>query len=264
MKQNVVFWTGIKNESLSNKYGGFEWMDYSKQSWKYWCNKHNVKLVTFEEPYSNISIHRANWQKAVHCWDILDEQNIKVNNVFLVDASSMIHWNAPNIFDQIDERMVAWNDLDNLRWVYDSIEGYKPFFNFELDNSKYVNSGVIIFNQRHRKFFESFKELYYHNYEAFIEMQDKIVKKGTEQTPFNYWLQKSKIELNLDMPVTWKLTHLHRKQMLGHNWQLNEGRDKTPFFVKHGYLWFFTGFEKMQRTRLMTEVWNTIKHNYET
>ena len=264
MKQNVVFWTGIKNESLSNKYGGFEWMDYSKQSWKYWCNKHDVKLVTFEEPYSNISIHRANWQKAVHCWDILDEQNIKANNVFLVDASSMIHWNAPNIFDQIDERMVAWNDLDNLRWVYDSIEGYKPFFNFELDNSKYVNSGVIIFNQRHRKFFESFKELYYHNYEAFIEMQDKIVKKGTEQTPFNYWLQKSKIELNLDMPVTWKLTHLHRKQMLGHNWQLNEGRDKTPFFVKHGYLWFFTGFEKMQRTRLMTEVWNTIKHNYET
>jgi len=67
--------------------------------------------------------------------------------------------------------------------------------------------------------------------------------------------------MNLDMPVTWKLTHLHRKEMLGHNWQLKE--DNTPFFIKHGYLWFFTGFEKMQRNQLMSQVWNMIKHNYE-
>lgn len=261
MSKNVVFWTGIKNESLSAKYGGFEWMDYSKQSWQYWCNKNNVELVTFEEPYTDINIHRANWQKAVHCWDILDERGIDADNVFLVDASSMVHWNAPNIFDQIDHRLVAWNDLDNLRWVYDSIEGYKSFFDYELDNSKYVNSGVIIFNKSHKEFFKSFKNLYYDNSENFIILQDKHVRKGTEQTPFNYWLQMQGVELNLDMPITWKLTHLHRKQMLGHNWQV--GSDKTPFFIKHGYLWFFTGFEKMQRTQLMTQVWNSIKGMYE-
>jgi len=261
MSKNVVFWTGIKNESLSAKYGGFEWMDYSKQSWQYWCNKNNVELVTFEEPYTDINIHRANWQKAVHCWDILDERGIDAENVFLVDASSMVHWNAPNIFDQIDHRLVAWNDLDNLKWVYDSIEGYKSFFDYELDNSKYVNSGVIIFNKSHKEFFKSFKNLYYDNSENFIILQDKHVRKGTEQTPFNYWLQMQGVELNLDMPVTWKLTHLHRKQMLGHNWQI--GSDKTPFFIKHGYLWFFTGFEKMQRTQLMTQVWNSIKGMYE-
>jgi len=262
MKTNVVFWTGIKNQNLSTKYGGFDWMDYSKQSWQYWCDKNNVKLVTFEQPYTDPSIHRANWQKAVHCWDILDKRYIDADNVFLVDASSIVKWNAPNIFDSIDDRFVAWPDLDNLKWVYDSIKGYEPFFNFKLDNSKYVNSGVIIFNKSHRKFFESFKELYYNNSEKFIELQDKIVRKGTEQTPFNYWLQKNNIKLNLEMPVTWKLTHLHRKEMLGHNWQLKE--DNIPFFIKHGYLWFFTGFEKMQRTQLMTQVWNMIKHNYET
>jgi len=261
MNKNVIFWTGIKNQSLSDKYGGFEWMDYSKQTWQYWCNKNNVELVTFEEPYTDINIHRANWQKAIHCWDILDERGIDPENVFLVDASSMVHWNAPNIFDQIDHRLVAWNDLDNLKWVYDSIEGYKNFFDYELDNSKYVNSGVIIFNKSHKEFFKSFKNLYYDNSENFIELQDKHVRKGTEQTPFNYWLQMQGIELNLDMPITWKLTHLHRKQMLGHNWQV--GSDKTPFFIKHGHVWFFTGFEKMQRTRLMTQVWNSIKGMYE-
>ena len=259
---NIVFWTGIKNQNLSTKYGGFEWMEASKQSWQYWCDKNNVMLVTFEDPYTDITTHRANWQKAIHCWNILDARGIDADNIFLVDASSMIKWDAPNIFDRIDERFVAWPDLDNLKWVYDSIKGYEPFFDFKLDNSKYVNSGVIIFNRSHRKFFESFKELYYDNSEKFIILQDKEVRKGTEQTPFNYWLQKNNIELNLDMPVTWKLTHLHRKQMLGVNWQLKE--DNTPFFIKHGYLWFFTGFDKMQRTRLMTQVWDMIKHNYET
>ena len=262
MKQNIVFWTGIKNKNLSTKYGGFEWMDYSKQSWQYWCDKNNVKLVTFEEPYSDINIHRANWQKAIHCWDILDSHGIDANKIFLVDASSIVKWDAPNIFDQVDDRLVAWNDLDNLKWVHDSIEGYKEFFGFELDNSKYVNSGVIIFNKTHRKLFETFKDFYYDNYEKFIILQDKEVRKGTEQTPFNYWLQKNNVELNLELPVTWKLTHLHRKEMLGVNWQLKD--DNIPFFIKHGYLWFFTGFEKMQRTQLMTQTWNMIKHNYET
>jgi len=261
MKHNVVFWTGIKNESLSTKYGGFDWMDYSKQSWQYWCDKHNIKLVVFDQPYSDISLHRANWQKAIHCWNILDERGIDADNVFLADASSIIKWDAPNIFEQIDHRFVAWNDLDNLKWVYESVKGYESFFNFKLDMTKYVNSGVIIFNKSHRDFFESFRQLYYDNSKKFIILQDKEVRKGTEQTPFNYWLQKNNIELNLEMPVTWKLTHLHRKEMLGHNWQLKE--DNTPFFIKHGYLWFFTGFEKMQRSQLMGQVWDMIKHNYE-
>ena len=257
---NVVFWTGIHTD-LSNKYGGFDWMEYSKRTWQYWCKKNNVTFVAFEEPYTDISKHRANWQKAIHCWDILDDRGIDADNVFLVDASSMIKWDAPNIFDQIDERFVGWPDLDNLKWVYQSIEGYKPVFDYELNNSKYINSGVIIFNKSHRKIFESFKEYYYDNVEDLIQLQDKVIRKGTEQTPFNYWLQMNDVDMNLDMPVTWKLTHLHRKQMLGHNWQLDE--DRTPFFIKHGYVWFFTGFDKMQRNRVMTDVWKLIGHNYE-
>ena len=261
MKKNIVFWTGIKNENLSTKYGGFDWMDYSKQSWQYWCDKNDVKLVTFDEPYSDITEHRANWQKAIHCWDILDSRNINADKIFLADASSIVKWNAPNIFEQVDDRFVGWPDLDNLKWVYESIQGYESFFKFKLDPAKYINSGVIIFNESHRQFFKSFKKLYYDNSEKFAILQDTKVKKGTEQTPFNYWLQMNNINVNMEMPVTWKLTHLHRKQMLGGNWQLDE--DKTPFFIKHGYLWFFTGFEKMQRSQIMTQVWNMIKHNYE-
>ena len=67
-----------------------------------------------------------------------------------------------------DDRFTAWLDNDNLKWIYDSIQGYKPYFdNFELDISKYISSGFMIFNETHREFFESFKEFYYENIDEF-------------------------------------------------------------------------------------------------
>jgi hypothetical protein len=258
---NVVFWTGIKTH-LTTKYGGFNWIDISRRTWQYWCNMHNIEFVAFDEPYADINIHRANWQKAIHCWDVLDSRGINADKVFLVDASSMIKWDAPNIFDEIDDRFTAWNDLDNLKWVYESVKGYEQYFNYQLDITKYINSGVIIFNKSHRELFESFKEFYYTNSSMLIELQDQLVRRGTEQTPFNYWLQLNNVDLRLDMPVTWKLTHLHRKEMLDYNRQLNE--DRTPFFIKHGYVWFLTGFDKMQRNAFAIDTWNLIKGNYET
>ena len=59
---------------------------------------------------------------------------------------------------------------------------------------------MIIFNETHRKVIEGFKQLYYKNENKFIELQDKIVKKGTEQTPLNYWLQMNKVDMKLDLP----------------------------------------------------------------
>jgi hypothetical protein len=93
-----------------------------------------------------------------------------------------------------------------------------------------------------------------------VELQDKSVRKGTEQTPLNYWLQMNNVEMNLDLPFSYKLTHIHRKDMFNHNWQLNE--DMTPFFIKYGKNWVFNGFPKNERTDLMGQVWKLIRHNY--
>ena len=71
------------------------------------------------------------------------------------------------------------------------------------------------------------------------------MKKGTEQTPLNYWLQINDIDVNLELPLSYKLTHMHRRDLLGYNWQLNE--DTTPFFIKYGYVWVFSGFSKEHR-----------------
>ena len=157
-------------------------------------------FVLEERIYDN-DVMNPNWHK-LFVFQLLEANGIDYDQICLVDSSFMYKWDAPNFFELTDNRFTAWRDTDNLRWIYDSIQGYKDFFDgFEFDTSKYVNSGFIIFNKKHREFFQSFKKLYYDNVDRLVELQDKIVIKGTEQTPFNYWLQVNEIDVNIDLPI---------------------------------------------------------------
>ena len=262
MKKNVIFWVGVKNDQYEEKYGGWEWMDISRKTWEYWCEKHDVIFFPMEKPIDEDLVkYRINWQKSIYCFDLLDEAGIDYDQIFLVDATCMAKWDMPNVFELTDHKFTAWREKDNLKWVYDSIRGYEDFFSYELNKHDYFSSGVIIFNKSHKDIFLEFKDLYLNNVDEFVELQDKIVRKGTEQTPLNYWLQKNKVEMNLDLPFSYKLTHIHRKDMFKHNWQLNQ--DPTPFFIKYGYNWVFNGIPKDQRTEIMMQVWDLVKSNYD-
>ena len=262
MKKNVIYWIGVENQNLSQKYGNYEYFQYSKNTWKYWCEKNDCLFVEFNQPIEpDLFKYRVNWQKLIFVFDELKRKKIDYDQICLVDSSCMIKWDAPNFFNLTQRKFTAWRDKDNMKWIYDSIIGYKDFFNgYKLDQSKYVNSGFIIFNEDHKDLINDLKKLYINNVDELVELQDKIVKKGTEQTPLNYWLQINKVDVNLDLPMGFKLTHMHRKELFGYNWQLNE--DKTPFFIKYGYNWIFNGIPKDQRNNIMKQTWELVKHNY--
>jgi len=262
MKKNVVWWPAVVNEEHKDKYGGYEYFEYSRKTWEYWCKRNDVLFVPFEVPVEkDLFRYRINWQKIIFLFDELKRMEIDYDQIALVDSSFMIKWDAPNFFDMTDRRFTAWRDMDNMRWIYESIQGYKDIFdNFELDQSKYVNSGFVVFNEEHKEMLQGFKSFYLEHIDEFIDLQDKKVRKGNEQTPLNYWLQKNKVDVNIDLPLPFKLTHLHRKGLFGHNYQLSE--DKTPFFIKYGYNYSFNGIPKEQRTDIMKQTWDFIKHNY--
>ena len=54
---------------------------------------------------------------------------------------------------------------------------------------------------------------------------------------------------------------MNRFDWFSHNWQLKE--DKTPFFIKYGYIWMYSGFDRTQRFGLMKQTWDLVKNNYE-
>jgi hypothetical protein len=62
MKKNVIWWPAVKVEEHKNKYGNFDYFDYSRKSWEYWCEKNDVLFVPFEKPIEDdLFKFRINW-----------------------------------------------------------------------------------------------------------------------------------------------------------------------------------------------------------
>tara|TARA_R110000796_G_scaffold123761_4_gene238205 strand:- start:24487 stop:25854 length:1368 start_codon:yes stop_codon:yes gene_type:complete len=261
MKKNVLWWPAMVNPNHKDKYGDFDYFQYSRESLEYWCKKNDVIFVPFTEPVeSDLAKFRPQWQKCLFVFEELDRMGIQYDQIWLLDSSAIIRWDCPNVFEIANGKFTASRDLDNMRWVYDSVQGYKEFFNgFELDTTKYINSGNMIFNESHRELFQKLKKMYYENLDEIVDLQDNKVRKGNDQTPFNYLLQMNNIDLKL-LPFNYNATHLQRKELFSHNWQLNE--DKIPHFIKYCYLWRFNGIPKDQRSNLMKQVWGMIHKNY--
>ena len=263
MKKNVIWWPALKNPEHLDKYGGFDYYEYSRKSWEYWCKKNDCIFVPFTEPIENdFTQHRPQWQKCLYVFEELDRLGIEFDQIGLMDSTAIVKWDCPNFFNLTERKFVGLRDYDNLRWVDESIKGYREVFDgYELDHTKYINSGFMIFNESHRDFFKSLKDLYLDKKDTFIKLQDQDVRKGNDQTPVNYWLQINNIEMKLDLPMAYNLRHMNRREMFHHNWQL--GEDNRPHFLKYGYIWRFTGIPKDQRTELMRQVWDSIKHHYD-
>ena len=263
MKKPIVVIPSVtpKDKKL-DKFGGWNWMEISKKAWKYWCDKNGYQLVIYDKPsISDLDKYRVTVQRWFDIHDFLDEKGIEYSKVLMVDACSIPKWDCPDFFKLAGDNICGVVELDNLKWVYESVQGYKDIFNgFELDMSKYVNSGFMVFNEVHKNLFNKFKEFYINNIDEFCRLQDVVVKKGNEQTPMNYWLQLNEVDMNIDLPLPFKITHLQRKEMFNYNWQLDE--DTTPFFIKYGYNYSFNGIPKDQRTDMMKQTWDFIKNNY--
>ena len=82
---------------------------------------------------------------------------------------------------------------------------------------------------------------------------------GKEQTILNYHLVKNNITPKL-LPPTWNLFSMHKKEMFQGNWQMTE--DSTPFFIKYGNIWHYTGISLEDRVELMRITWETFGNKY--
>ena len=263
MSKNVIFMPAVINKNLNDKYGGYEWMDISMTTWKYWCKKHDIIFYEYNTPSeSDLMKHRITWQRWFDVFDVLERDGVDYNKIHMVDATCMVRWDTPNYFDLIGDDFYGFRDMDNLNWIHDSIVGYKDLYDgFELDISKYINSGSCILNKKHKPFLQKIKDFYYQNHETILRLQDETEKKGTCQTNINYFLQKENIKVGFDLPAfLYRCSHLHRKELFSYNWQLQE--DKTPYFIKYGYVWKYNGIPKNQRTDLMKKTWEIVEKNY--
>ena len=138
--------------------------------------------------------------------------------------------------------------------------------NFTLDLTKYISCGWQIFDKSHKPFLNKLKTFYYDNYDKIMVLQNDKVCRGTDQPVYNYLLQIHNINTVQALPASYFLNHLHRFDWFSHNWQfveMNPTHPKTPFFIKYGYIWFYSGFpQRGDRYNLMKQTWEAIQEMY--
>ena len=161
MKKNVIWWPAVKNKDHNDKYGNFDYFEYARKTWEFWCEKNDVLFVPFEEPVEqNLHDYRINWQKAIFVFDELERRGIDYDQIALVDSTVMVKWSCPNFFELTDRKFTVTRDIDNMSWTHDSIQGYKNIFNdFDLDSTKYFRSGFMVFNETHKNLFQDLKKI---------------------------------------------------------------------------------------------------------
>jgi len=97
-------------------------------------------------------------------------------------------------------------------------------------------------------------------------LQNDKVCRGTDQPVYNYLLQIHNVNIVQALPPSYFLNHLHRFDWFSHNWQLTSSdkpSDLRPFFIKYGYIWFYSGFaQRGDRYNLMKQTWGVIQDEY--
>jgi len=264
--KNVLFWCGVKgSDAVKEKYryDDFSWMDYSKKSWEYWCKKNDVIFVHYDvTTYDDQLKYKINWQRWLDIFDFVKNKVGDFDQILAVDASIMVKWDAPNFFNESESKLCGILGNENMKWVYESINGYKDLFNgFEFNYTKHFLAGFVLFNKNHKPMFDDLKKFYFDNHESILNHEDKLVKRGRDQPVLNYFIQINKIDTKV-FPISHGVNHLWRRNLLTGNSYTN---DKTPFFIKYLNVWIFSGFSDrgVTRTQLMKQTWDLIKQNYE-
>ena len=248
MGKNLIYIVTIDHPSSTYKNSSYS--QYCLNTWKYWCEKNNVDLQVITE-------HDERFGKPIWNKELIYERAEGYDKIGLVDSDTMVKWDSPNPFDLFDEDFCGVNDIANMKWMDDSIKAYGKFFpNLEIDYYQYINAGVLFFHKKHLHIFKEILDFYFDNQE---ELDNWNKGGGKEQTILNFHLVKNSIKPKLISP-SWNLFSMHKKEMLQGNWQIQE--DPTPFFVKYGNIWHFTGISVQDRIELMRITWERFGAKY--
>ena len=88
---------------------------------------------------------------------VFDNKNLNIdyNQILIVDADTIIHPNAPDVFELTDNKFCAVHNYGSYDWICRSIENYKKhlFPDVDVPLFEYFNSGVIVCNKNHKEFY---------------------------------------------------------------------------------------------------------------
>jgi hypothetical protein len=213
MNKNIVFILDVKLNK-EGRYSSTRSLPYqfSIKSWKNWCDKNNCDLFVLNDLLFPIEDIGLCWQR-YYLFDILESNNIKYNQILMVDADTIVHPNCPNFFNETDNKLCGVKIEGSYDWIFRSIENYSKYIfnNHKLKWWNYIDCGFILVNQSHKHFFKKITEFYWNNKENLKEIEK--LHGGTDQTPFSFLVELENIDIKL-FPYQYNMIDLSRKEIL--------------------------------------------------
>lgn len=219
---------------------------YSIKSWQKWAETvDEVKVIEWTEPVTDPSIMKITLQR-YYVYDILEANNVKYDQVLLVDADTIIHPRCPNFFNETGGVFSAVLNNGCYEWTTRSIREWKNALfpdMVEIPTWEYFNGGFQITNKKYIEFYDKVKQFYIENLSLINELQ-KTIKAGTDQTIINYLIQQEFLSVHY-LPECYNLQDMFRKNLLhipGHSWFSDE-----LHFLNCGWIYHFNAIPQNQR-----------------
>ena len=275
---NIVFTVNIKNPENPSRCKPYE---LSIDSWKVWAGKNNCEVFILDQWVYDKEVMNPNWHKLL-VFDLLENSGIDYDQVLIVDSDTFIHPDAPNIFDETDNKFCAVHNDGSYDWVLRSMETYSKFVfeDYMFDWSEYFNSGVMVVNKEHKSLFKDILTFYLTNQELVTGLQTNFGV-GTDQPMINFFVHKNNVDLKL-LPYKWNMQDLHRKEILNEDmlftklgWVYhfnaipdNYNSYKTLYWLQKTTQYFDNDDEFIIANRVPTNVWkeflNSMGEEYDT
>jgi lipopolysaccharide biosynthesis glycosyltransferase len=210
MSSNVIFIINI----VHNDRGRNQGYNWSIKSWEKYAEKYGHNLFVLDSTLFDLEYMKPQWYK-VFILDLLEGNQIDYDQVLYVDADTLIHPTAPDIFTLTDRKFCAVRNYGDMDWVLRSMENYSKFlFNgFTFPFYKYFNSGVMVFNKKHVPFFKTLQEFYQSNRNAIVEMQTTFGV-GNDQPVLNYFVNRDIPDDFKVLPYEWNMQDMTRLEVL--------------------------------------------------
>lgn len=192
----------------------------------------------------------------------------------LVDADTMIRWDAPDFFELCDRSLAAARGT-NPGWIQRSMAAFQPLFpDVSLPIEEYFNAGVVMISSAQLPTISAFMEFCCNNYtELDAIMHGGFGDVGTDQTPLNLFFKREG-ESIMFLPRVFNLLHCFGYTEAGRiEFEFNSDPDWTTFpekvygepsafaFIEAGYIWHFTN-TIAARERVMAETWRRVRAFY--
>jgi len=216
------------------------------ETWKKYCERLGLDFYVETERDKVISNKvNGSW----YPWSSYYLYDRFFDNVLIVDADTMVRWNAPNIFDVATADFNVVKDSSPLEYgAIPHLDQWRSSYHVSMPPENYFNAGMMVLS--HDSYFKIRAGL-----SGFREVSESIGASSWGQTPVNLlaW-ENFGTSINY-LPVIWN-------DMIGFNYE--EG---DTSFINRSFLWHFTGpnfqLDKVKRKRLMEQAYSLGAHNYE-